>query len=434
MKSPPREPVRFLDQPAHNDTGEVARLIRHAISLPETPAPVLKGRIRHTLRRRSASKRRHLRVLLVGGAVFISGGVVGAVVQPMLRLRSQAKVESIESIGPASPGRRGRAVRPARAPNVVGSGEPVPASADEIAPPTPAEPMVETPGPLAPSAPLVAPSVERPVAMVEPASARVQRVKALAEKRPALPVSAAKLQPHPVPMALRPPKPAAASNAPLLQPPAFATPALPLPLESPDTTLRHISPAKAAAPPAQPPTAAPAPSGPPPSEQTLVARAIGSLRVQRRPATALAALDEYEARYPKGGMLAEVARLRAEALLLLGQNRAALDELSRTPSAGTARDEESRLVRGELRASAGRWQEALADFDALVSAWLGAGAHAALSPKLQGRVERALWGRACARSHLGDEAGARADLQEILVRFPQGRFAAQASNRLAGPR
>jgi hypothetical protein len=164
-----------------------------------------------------------------------------------------------------------------------------------------------------------------------------------------------------------------------------------------------------------------------------MARAISSLRVQRRPATALAALDEYEARFPKGSMLAEVARLRAEALLLLGQRRAALDELSREPAAGVAMDEESRLVRGELRALAGRWREAFADFDTLVSAWLARSPRVATSPKLQGRFERALWGRACARGHLGDEAGSRADLQELLLRFPQGRFAAQASRGLGEP-
>jgi hypothetical protein len=162
-------------------------------------------------------------------------------------------------------------------------------------------------------------------------------------------------------------------------------------------------------------------------------RAISSLRVQRRPATALAALDEYEARFPKGSMLAEAARLRAEALLLLGQRRAALDELSRETPAGATMDEESRLVRGELRASAGRWREAFADFDALVSTWLARDPHVASSPKLQGRFERALWGRACARGHLGDEAGSRADLQTLVLRFPQGRFAAQASRRLGEP-
>jgi len=43
--------------------------------------------------------------------------------------------------------------------------------------------------------------------------------------------------------------------------------------------------------------------------------------------------------------------------------------------------------------------------------------------KLRERFERALWDRASARSHLGDDAGARADLRECWRRFPDGRFA-----------
>lgn len=227
-----------------------------------------------------------------------------------------------------------------------------------------------------------------------------------------------------------------------LQPPAFKAPALPLSAESagqvpnapssflgtpPKVTSR---PPQANLPPETTPTPRPAPQA---SEQVLVARALSSLRVQHRPATALAALDEYEARFPKGNLLAEVARLRAEALLVLGQRRAALDELSREPAVGATMDEESRLVRAELRASEGRWREAAQDFDLLLSAWLARDPRGDLSPKLQGRFERALWGRACARSQLRDEAGARADLQQLMLRFPQGRFAAQAARRLGEP-
>ena len=89
-------------------------------------------------------------------------------------------------------------------------------------------------------------------------------------------------------------------------------------------------------------------------------------------------------------------------------------------------------MRAELHATAGRWQEALVDFDAVVRARLAhePGAGTATSTKARERLERALWGRAAARSHLGDETGARADLRECLRRFPQGRFAAQAARLL----
>jgi tetratricopeptide (TPR) repeat protein len=171
---------------------------------------------------------------------------------------------------------------------------------------------------------------------------------------------------------------------------------------------------------------------PPPSEQALLSRAVRSLRSEHRPGSALAVLDEYVARFPSGSLLPEATRLRTEALLALGYKPAALAELNRELAAAGAGGEESLLVRGELRAAAGRWRQALEDFDAVVRAHDPA-AGPATSATLRERFERALWGRASARSHLGDEAGARADLRECLRRFPRGQFAAQAA-RLLGER
>jgi hypothetical protein len=117
---------------------------------------------------------------------------------------------------------------------------------------------------------------------------------------------------------------------------------------------------------------------------------------------------------------------------MLGHKPAALAELNRETGPGMAGGEDSRLVRGELHAAAGRWREALADFDAVVHARLAhePTASPSASARLRERFERALWGRASARSHLEDDAGARADLTECLRRFPQGRFAAQAARLL----
>jgi TolA-binding protein len=166
---------------------------------------------------------------------------------------------------------------------------------------------------------------------------------------------------------------------------------------------------------------------PPPSEQALLSRAIRALRSEQHPETALATLDEYLRRFPNGSLQPEASRLRTEALLALGQKRAALAELNQAPISGVTGGEESHLVRGELRAAAGGWREAMLDFDLVVRARQAhdASPGAATSTKLRDRFERALWDRASARSHLGDHAGARADLRECLRRFPEGRFAAQ---------
>jgi TolA-binding protein len=166
---------------------------------------------------------------------------------------------------------------------------------------------------------------------------------------------------------------------------------------------------------------------PPPNEQALLSRAVRSLRFEHSPGGALTVLDEYVARFPNGSLRPEATRLRTEALLALGHKPAALAELNRAPAA--AGGEEGRLVRAELRAGEGRWREALEDFDAVVGA-LAPKAGPATPAKLRERFERALWGRASARGHLGDEAGARADLRECLRQFPQGRFAGQAARLL----
>jgi TolA-binding protein len=168
------------------------------------------------------------------------------------------------------------------------------------------------------------------------------------------------------------------------------------------------------------------------SEQVLLSRALHSLRSQRRADEALAILDTYAARFPHGSLGPEAARLRTEALLALGQKPAALAELSRDVGSNTVGAEENRLVRGELHADAGRWKDALLDFDAVARARLALdlAAGTSSSAKLRDHLERALWGRASARSHLGDHAGATADLRDYLQRFPRGRFAAQAGHLL----
>lgn len=159
--------------------------------------------------------------------------------------------------------------------------------------------------------------------------------------------------------------------------------------------------------------------------------ALEKLRTSHDPKAALAALDEHRRRFPAGSLAPEAARLRTEALLLLGKNATVLEELDRPAVPGGPSADERLVLRGELRAAAGRWQAALADFDAVL------GRHPATyadsdddDQRTIERIERALWGRASARGHLGDESGARRDLRDYVRRFPEGRFARQAAHLL----
>lgn len=184
----------------------------------------------------------------------------------------------------------------------------------------------------------------------------------------------------------------------------------------------------------------PAPSEPPPSapepvvpsaiavEQALLGQAMRMLRDGHDARTALSLLAEHGERFPKGAFHAEETMLRIEALLALGQRDEALAVLDRAPLASLPNRDEQLVVRGELRAANRRWREAKQDFDeALKTSGLPAA-----SAKNRDIQERALWGRASARSRLGDQAGARADLDLYLRHFPGGRFAGPATSLLKG--
>jgi hypothetical protein len=100
-----------------------------------------------------------------------------------------------------------------------------------------------------------------------------------------------------------------------------------------------------------------------------------------------------------------------------------LDGLLERPLPG---NDERRVLRGELRAVMGSWRDALKDFDHVLATNDGTRD----GRSRPGLGERALWGRAVVRNHLGDDPGARADLIEYLRRFPRGLFAVQAARSL----
>jgi hypothetical protein len=158
-------------------------------------------------------------------------------------------------------------------------------------------------------------------------------------------------------------------------------------------------------------------------ESELLARALAMLRRQDDPRGALALLDEYQARFPADGVLGPEAEVtRVEALVRLGRHQQALAILDAATPVAAGAGRELLAARGELRAAAGRCGDALGDFEAVLR----------VERARDLPAERALHGRASCRSRTGDVAGARADLESYLARFPSGRFAAETCAILHG--
>jgi len=184
-------------------------------------------------------------------------------------------------------------------------------------------------------------------------------------------------------------------------------------------------PAPSAAPEIAPPVMVPPTGAPSPIavEQALLGQAMKILRDGHDARTALALLAQHAERFPTGALASEATMLRIEALLALGLRNEALSVLDKVPLASLPNRDEQLVVRGELRAANRRWREAEQDFGYT----LREGGLPAASAKARNIQERALWGRASARSRLGDQDGARADLDLYLRHFPGGRFASSAA-------
>jgi hypothetical protein len=215
-----------------------------------------------------------------------------------------------------------------------------------------------------------------------------------------------------------------AEAAPVVAPPWRAGPARPMRAQAPSpSSTRTIELARAFDVP---------PEGG--DDARALAAAMRRLRVDGDAAGALAVLDEGAARWTTGSFAPEAAALRVEALLALGRESAALAALEALPLSALPRGDEWRVVRGELRAQAGRWAGAAADFGAAI------GTLAALATDDRGAdgaverssrlLERALWGRAVTLARAGDEAAGRAEAAAYLRWFPHGRFADGAKQLL----
>jgi hypothetical protein len=424
MKKCVAAPARLVALPPQHELAKLGALVESVPQVPSAELPTVKWRVRSTLRRRVEWRRRALRVAVVGSLLFLAGGVVGAVVQPVLLSKLRAKLatstepqsQRANAIG-AHGRRRGELPVEVQPPGEVG--QPVQHATDAEA--VPATTEVLTP---------VAPEARPAIVSVTPAPATIATGRKLPVPVPAIRAYAANT---PNAGALRPPSPReapaygaidtarGATGAYLLSP---APPAVPGIVPAPQHSAVALSlPAPAVAPQV--------------SEQALLAKALRSLSIDRDPQRALAALDEHARHFGAGALAPEAARLRTWAFLLSGDRNAALAELSRQSSGpgfeGLPGGEEYLVLEGELHAKAGRWRESLADFELAVAACL-AKERANSDGAALSRLERALWGRASARSHLGDRAGALADLREYLRRFPQGRFAVSAARSLKGGR
>lgn len=214
--------------------------------------------------------------------------------------------------------------------------------------------------------------------------------------------------------------------APPTAPPSIA-PAPPLPHVSPtagpplrrsvDLALRAPVTATRPAPSPVLPAHAPPPEPVPSTlsgETQVLGQAMARLRRQGDAAGALAALDLYRQRFPRGTLQREADVARVDALLTLGQDGNALAVLRTLSLQPRGHDQELRVIRGELTAATS-CPRALVDFDTVLAE--------SAPPAL---MERALYGRAACRAKQGDDAGAARDLREYLRRFPSGQFAADA--------
>jgi hypothetical protein len=377
-----RRPSPPADQMARADA--LLETCRPLPALPPGAHTRVKRRLAVSLAGRSGRGVRWLGPVVIAGALLLCGAAFGIALDRMVLGRSSSATnQAVTAAGPA-----GRRLRPGRTGRHVDSllVAPAPPSVSEIA-------DLGAEGAKVPPL-LLAPVTGEGRPMATPARAPGRRL-ALPSPR------AFEAEAHPL-VPAQPPGPEA---LPKVGPSPQAAPAL------------LLAPATAGD--SAPPTPTPLP--PPPStdglsEERLLAAAVRALRSQNDAHSALAALDEYRTHYPQGRLSVEANALRADALIALHRPSEALGTLDGLDLARVPGGLERQLQRGELRASAGRRQEAIADFDAVL-ARLGQGDLA----------ERALWGRAQSKLLAGDRAGAREDAALYLRRYPSGRFAAAAA-------
>jgi thioredoxin-like negative regulator of GroEL len=154
-------------------------------------------------------------------------------------------------------------------------------------------------------------------------------------------------------------------------------------------------------------------------EARLLAESLRTLRKEHAPERALALVAEHDRRFPDGPLRRQADMVRAEALLRLGRQSAALSVLDSLPLDSGAADRGLSLARAELRAAHARCAGASSDFDRVL----------AVQPD-DAFAERALYGRAMCRARANQFGDARGDLRDYLQRFPRGNRRTEAERTL----
>jgi TolA-binding protein len=167
-----------------------------------------------------------------------------------------------------------------------------------------------------------------------------------------------------------------------------------------------------------PPETAPPPLAPA-TEAATVAEALHALRASGDARGALVALARYERDFPAGLLRREASLARAEALLALRRPTEALAALDPLELEIGLANRRATLLRGDLRAGAGRCAQAEIDFT-----------HVLAAGDDDESAARALYGRGVCRLGRGDAAGARADFQAYSSRFPSGEQRAEVARAL----
>jgi len=417
------EPSRLRDLPAEDDLVRAGEFLRDAVPLKDlTPAArhSVRVRLRDSLSNARPGLRRRppwrfaLRPTLVVMVALLSASVGGAAMYSVIATRRFAPAAAPpedapvgDAIHPKRP-RRTRAITPD---TVTSQPDPPAAQLASAAAPPPIEP--EPSSAVRPAPAPAAQSRTAPAAGHLPAGPPPAPTAAPTRLDAPLVAGPATRPPAPMVAFAAPPAPEPPTHLALAPPPMPAPPIAAL-ARQPAAVMPTVTPTRTPAPTPTPTTTTSAP----PSENALLADAIRVLRGGGGPDAALALLDQHQARFPRSALGPEAAALRIEALLKVGRTSAALAALDRFPLHDAPGGDAWRVARGELRAKVGRWREAEADFAEALTVRLD-GARGDLA-------ERALWGRAVARAHLGDAAGADADYALYLQRFPRGRFAAQA--------
>jgi hypothetical protein len=181
----------------------------------------------------------------------------------------------------------------------------------------------------------------------------------------------------------------------------------------PDSEETDSSPATALVPLTEEPPASTSAS---PTEAAILGNAIRRLRQDHDPRSALALLDGLQSSHPNGDFAQEIMLVRIEALRQTGEQQQALALLDAVSLPNVPRGAELLLLRAELRSERGRYAEAADDYTRLLS--------------YHGTSEKALVGRAACRFKLGDDQGARRDLTEYLLKYPNGSYSADARRSL----